>query len=116
MSWDSDHGLSYRASQVCLGIFFDFLKYECRNLLRREALAIKCDFVISTHLSLDFIYGSLRIGGCLPFCWLTHQQLTIGRESHNRGEHLARHGGPSALGMTTGLPASITAAAELVVP
>jgi hypothetical protein len=134
VSGNSDDCLGDRLTEIVLRRLLHLLEDHRGDLRRRVLLPFDVDPCVSVgglhdlerhhlHLFTDFARaasheafdgedGVLGVGDGLTLGHLAHKPLTALAERHNRG--VVRP--PLALVMTTGLPPSITATTEFVVP
>ena len=107
-----DDGLVDGVAEVGLGVPLELLEDAGRDLLGVVLLAVDVDRPRGAHVALDRADGAVGVGDGLALGDLAHQDLARLREA----DHRRRGAAPSALGMTTGSPASRTLTTELVVP
>ena len=107
-----DDRFRYLVAQVALCVALQLLQNDSADLLGGVGLAVNVDFVIGAHVALDGSDGALRIGDGLALCHIAHHALAVLAERHHGRVVRA----PSALGITTASPPSITLTQLFVVP
>ena len=107
-----DDGLGDGVAEVGLGVALELHQRAGRDLLGGVLLAVDVDGPVGAHVALHRADGAIGVGDGLALGDLADEDLAVLGEGDDRGRGAA----PSALGMTTGSPASRTATTELVVP